>query len=407
MKNMRKLSIVLLVILMGVFFQYEILAQEQDTKIQQDNLKFYQQREINVPQGIKVNLQNMRDLTKEKNYLFMVSYTTAMQYPIEQITGLVEPEDLNEQIKAQNAKAEMMMQNLNAPMKLGTCVATASNFDWRQNNGTTPVRDQSNCGSCWDFATCGAYEGNYRLINGRSRDVSEQQVLDCNPWGYSCGGGWWAFQYFIDKGVTTEVNYPYTHIKGTCKTPVTVPYKATTWGYVSSSSGVPSTTLIKQALCEHGPLAVAVFVTPLFRAYSSGVFNENINTWSASKNVTNYESVRASNNIVYYCTHSGTTGNTQPIWPLPTDANPKPSVNDGTVTWKYWGGGSINHGVTLIGWDDSKSAWLIKNSWGTGWGDVCGFGTERGYMWISYATNNIGFAAAWVQVVSCTGCDCP
>ncbi len=41
------------------------------------------------------------------------------------------------------------------------------------------------------------------------------------------------------------------------------------------------------------------------------------------------------------------------------------------------------------GWDDAKQAWLLRNSWGTWWGD-------SGYAWIGYHTNNIGYGAIWV-----------
>jgi cathepsin L len=51
-----------------------------------------------------------------------------------------------------------------------------------------------------------------------------------------------------------------------------------------------------------------------------------------------------------------------------------------------------NHFVVILGWDDNKvhrrgkGAWLIKNSWGTGWG-------EGGFGWVAYGANEIGFNA--------------
>jgi cathepsin L len=50
-----------------------------------------------------------------------------------------------------------------------------------------------------------------------------------------------------------------------------------------------------------------------------------------------------------------------------------------------------NHAVMIVGWDDSKNAWLMRNSWDTQWG-------EKGYAWIDYKSNNIGRRAAWVLV---------
>jgi hypothetical protein len=57
------------------------------------------------------------------------------------------------------------------------------------------------------------------------------------------------------------------------------------------------------------------------------------------------------------------------------------------------GGNNIDHDVMLVGWDDSKGrngAWIMRNSWGTGWGD-------RGYAWIEYGSFSIGTEAVWAS----------
>lgn len=46
--------------------------------------------------------------------------------------------------------------------------------------------------------------------------------------------------------------------------------------------------------------------------------------------------------------------------------------------WKtYSGSGSLAHCIVICGYDDAKNAYLVMNSWGTGWGDA-------GYSWIDY-----------------------
>jgi cathepsin L len=52
--------------------------------------------------------------------------------------------------------------------------------------------------------------------------------------------------------------------------------------------------------------------------------------------------------------------------------------------------GAVNHAIALIGWDDEKGAWLVKNSWGKQMG-------EDGYFYIKYNANNIGFGAQWID----------
>ncbi len=335
MRGSRQIHVFLVVLMIGGFWCGQ--SKGQDLITPKGMVMDFQERGLKAPSRIKSELAVLEKGISDKGWTFQVGYTTAMDFDIEQITGLKVPERLPQLAKEQNIKAIKMLEAAKLLGKIPVVKAalpTATSFDWRKFNGATGIRDQGRCGSCWDFATHGAFEGSYRITNKEAIDSSEQDTLDC--YNYSCGGGFWAFQYLIDKGSAKEADYPYRGVKGNCKAEINRPYKAVAWGFVEHDGSIPSIAKMKQALCEHGPLAVGVNVTRAFLAYTGGVFNENAS-------------------------------------------------------------GDINHGVTLIGWDDAKKAWLIKNSWGPGWGQTCGYGTERGYMWIAYDCNRIGSIAAWVQ----------
>ena len=295
----------------------------------------YNKREQKAPDKIKKKLKSMRDHIKANKLTFSVGYTTAMDFSKKQITGAKVPAGLHKLAKEQNVLAAKFLKSVPSLKAVPECSASASSFDLRA-KAATGVRDQGNCGSCWAFGTHAALEGSYRIVNNTVIDSSEQATVDCSRYGKGCNGGWWAFGDFIKRGNPTEASYPYTAKRGKCKRKIDRVYKASAWGYVDPNNAIPSVDKIKQALCKYGPIATAVNVTTLFQAYTGGVFNERDS-------------------------------------------------------------GAVNHAVTLVGWDDSKGdkgAWLLKNSWGTGWGTAAG-GPERGYMWIAYGSNNIGYGAAW------------
>jgi len=218
----------------------------------------------------------------------------------------------------------------------GTPGALPSAFDWRDQGGVTSVKNQGSCGSCWAFGTVGPLEANIKIKDGIEEDLSEQYLLSCNTNGWDCGGGWWAHDYHqwkkppseSEAGAVPEEDSPYVGWDAACNGPYSHPYQIDSWTFVGSEYGVPSTESIKQAIYDYGPVAAAVCVNSSFQNYSGGVF----------------------------------------LGPECTD---------------------INHAVVLVGWDDSQGAWIMKNSWGTWWG-------ESGYMRIGYGVSQVGYSANYV-----------
>lgn len=213
-------------------------------------------------------------------------------------------------------------------------------FDLRTHNLVTPIRNQGpSCGSCWAFATATAIESSYLLRNGRSIDVAENQFLFCSNSG-SCGGGRmdkllaWLEQ--TNTTIKMENESPYDPFfprpVGGCNDGQEN-VKVVNFGFVSQNPWLPSGIAeIKSALCKHGAIVTSLVSTDQLQSYHGGyVYNQ----------------------------------------PLP--------------------GVQTNHAIAIIGWDDDKNAWLIKNSWSENWGD-------KGYAWINYNSSNIGVLSLWVDV---------
>ncbi|RLC86606.1 MAG: hypothetical protein DRI79_09790, partial [Chloroflexi bacterium] len=234
-------------------------------------------------------------------------------------------------------------------------------FDWRNkdgNNYVSPVKNQGNCGSCYTFATIGNFEARL-LIEGESLfDFSENNAKECNwrelnnfqypnpgdYWG-SCDGGnaFMLASLFSQKGTVLETCDPYQDSDVNCNP--NCPYQKTLLDWrIISGDAVPSTQVLKQYIYDHGPVITSMY------ADSGQGFNGSY---------------------------------------------------DGSYTFNYTvPPGNTNHAVLIVGWSnnlppvpggtDPADGWIVKNSWGTGWGD-------NGYFYITYGAANIGTSSSFIH----------
>jgi C1A family cysteine protease len=293
--------------------------------------------ETRAPANIRILLGKLRQTISNEKLNFKVGYNPALKYSLNQLCGLRE-------VKAKDWWKKAGEKNLRKlkPVMLKTKSLTSglpAQWDWRTMNGVTPVKDQGGCGSCWAFGTIGAAESMLAIKSDTTVDLSEQQLIACNTLSYGCSGGWWVFDMLMNPGAALESAFPYSESDAVCGGPYLFPFKINGWAYVDGEDKLPDKNKIKQAIHDYGPIAAAVYVGDAFQAYTGGVFDR--------------------------------------------DELPDMGWLDCSEST------DVNHAIMLVGWDDNKGAWILRNSWGTSWG-------ENGYMYIKYGISNVGFAAACV-----------
>lgn len=198
--------------------------------------------------------------------------------------------------------------------------------DWRSKNVVNPVKNQGQCGSCWAFSAVGALESAWAIKTGKLYSLSEQQLVDCSgSYGnQGCNGGLMddAFQYAEKNAMCSEQDYSYTAQDGTCKSSCKGLVKVQS--YVDIPSG--NEDALQVAVVKQ-PVSIALEADQSgFQFYSGGVFDGECGT-------------------------------------------------------------NLDHGVVLEGYgsEDGKDYWLVRNSWGSSWGD-------GGYIKLIRGRNQCGLA---------------
>ena len=311
----------------------------------QRNQSLLRQRETTLPANLRTRLVAERTHLQARGARFTISATEVFGLPVRRVTG------------ARPESGYTAVRPTIRPKPAGP-LAKQAVFNPLSSGAFIPIRFQGACGSCYSFALIACAEISLFRKYQKATDLSEQQIL-CNEAFGNCESGGvciatanWLVTKSVPLAYEWQTKYRSTgtssgHETASCG-PVTSgvsKLRAVSYGVVPVEAGlqVPWDADLKEAIAEHGAVAAGIWMDSLvfasnFLPYSGGVYSD------------------------------------EPVTGAPADYKP---VRAG-------------HKLVIIGWDDRLGAWLVRNSWGTSWG-------EDGYGWIKYGTAEIGRDAVWLE----------
>jgi len=247
--------------------------------------------------------------------------------------------------------------------KMNKMAPTPRDFNWVNQGMVSSVKNQAQCGSCAAFSAMGAIESCYRIKGDMTDDLSEQHILDCaynyvvndeyGSWGaYGCDGAWpVAYVDWVKNNGMNQEESAYPYRSGS---------SGNVYSCSPSSNGYHTQTRVNgyynkwymnememESLIMTNPVSTSLQVTNNWGSYGGGVMND------------------------YSCCNAAT---------------------DSSCVY------NLNHAILVVGYGhDSASGldyWLIKNSWGTWWG-------ENGYLKLKKGTGHCGVGSLHQTVPYC------
>ena len=218
------------------------------------------------------------------------------------------------------------------PEKKLKALTLPNRYDLRDEGLLTPIKDQNPYGTCWAFATYGSLESDLLKLAQPAYDFSENNLVNKHGFdlGFDDGGNISMSSAYLARGdgPVLESCDQYPNPGGSPNCPRVKYIEDIVW--LPGRQNTADNTYLKQAVYDHGAVYTSM--------YWNGTF-----------------------------------------------------YNSSTHTYYYHGIENANHAVVIVGWDDNKQtqatnpgAWIVRNSWGKGFG-------EEGYFYVSYYDTAFAF----------------